>query len=70
MSEVYSPMPRLGTASSKTITKEVLTEYKSGAVYKGQVRGTQRTGHGTFIWSNGSKYEGEYVNNVREGRGQ
>lgn len=61
----FSPLPRLKTAS-KT---EQQIEYSTGAVYSGKVEGQKRIGSGTFYWPNGAKYEGEFLNNERQGQG-
>ena len=60
------PLPRLGTASSRTVKKE----YKSGASYKGQLQGNKRGGSGVFKWPNGAVYDGEFVDNQRHGIGE
>ncbi len=60
------PLPRLGSASSLIVEKE----YKSGATYKGQVKGSKRAGKGTFTWPNGAVYKGEFVENLRHGSGE
>ena len=43
-----------------------------GAVYKGQIRTSNgdRHGYGIQIWPDGRKFEGNWRNNVREGRGK
>ena len=45
-------------------------EYKSGAKYKGEVDNFWKAGWGSFVWPNGSTYEGHFVDNVRHGNGE
>ena len=68
MASNYSPLPRLGTASSTSIDA-VVKEYKSGASFKGHYVNNKRVGHGTFVWPNGAKYVGEFADNLRQGKG-
>ncbi len=60
------PLPRLNTASSRVVEKE----YQSGASYKGAVQSNKRSGKGVFTWPNGSVYDGEFVENMRHGKGE
>ncbi len=67
MSE-YS-LPRLGTAKKKEIQEEVNREFKTGATYKGLLKDNKKVGRGIFTWPNGAKYDGEFMDNAREGTG-
>ena len=49
---------------------EIELSYKSGASFKGQVQGHMKIGRGIFTWPNGARYEGEYSDNVRQGKGE
>ena len=60
------PLPRLGTASTRSVEKE----YRSGANYRGQLQGNKRAGKGIFTWPNGAIYDGEFVDNLRHGTGK
>lgn len=64
-----NPFPRLKTASTKDV-EIYCKEYKSGATYQGPVENHRKVGRGTFIWPNGSKYEGEFLDNARHGKGK
>jgi len=44
--------------------------FRSGAVYTGQWRGKARHGFGIQSWLDGTRYEGEWVDNMAEGRGR
>ena len=43
--------------------------YKSGAIYDGQLVDNVKSGSGTFLWPNGDRYNGEFSNNSRHGYG-
>lgn len=51
-------------------TSQYRREYKSGAVYHGELEGTKKSGKGIFKWPNGACYDGEYVDNARHGYGK
>lgn len=51
-------------------TSQCRREYKSGAVYHGELEGIKKSGRGTFKWPNGACYDGEYVDNTRHGYGK
>ena len=51
-------------------TSQFRREYKSGAVYHGELEGNKRTGKGLFKWPNGACYDGEYMDNMRQGKGK
>lgn len=66
-------MERLNTASSfqgKGDPDLIKVQYKTGAQFQGKVVNHKRIGHGTFVWPNGSKYEGEFMDNLRHGKGK
>lgn len=44
--------------------------YKTGASFFGVVQDYKKIGSGIFIWPDGSKYDGDYVNNLRHGKGR
>lgn len=44
--------------------------YKTGASFTGSVQDYKKIGSGCFIWPDGSKYDGDYVNNLRHGKGK
>ena len=44
--------------------------YKTGASFVGVVQDYKKIGSGVFIWPDGSKYDGDYVNNLRHGKGE
>ena len=59
-------------ASSSCCSLEPLVlalQFKSGAVYEGEMAGGKRSGRGTFSWPSGLQYSGEYVDNKRDGQG-
>ncbi|XP_078381796.1 ankyrin repeat and MYND domain-containing protein 1-like isoform X2 [Oculina patagonica] len=51
-------------------TSQYRREYKSGAVYHGELEGSKKSGRGIFKWPNGACYDGEYVDNTRHGYGK
>ena len=51
-------------------TSQYRREYKSGAVYHGELAGSKKSGKGIFKWPNGACYDGEYVDNTRHGCGK
>lgn len=51
-------------------TSQYRREYKSGAVYHGELEGSKKSGKGIFKWPNGACYDGEYVDNTRHGYGK
>lgn len=51
-------------------TSQYRREYKSGAVYHGELVGSKKSGKGIFKWPNGACYDGEYVDNTRHGYGK
>ncbi|XP_068685368.1 ankyrin repeat and MYND domain-containing protein 1-like [Montipora foliosa] len=51
-------------------TSQCRREYKSGAVYHGEVEGIKKSGRGIFRWPNGACYDGQYVDNTRHGYGK
>lgn len=51
-------------------TSQYRREYKSGAVYHGELLGSKKSGKGIFKWPNGACYDGEYVDNTRHGYGK
>lgn len=51
-------------------TSQYRREYKSGAIYHGELEGTKKSGKGIFKWPNGACYDGEYVDNTRHGYGK
>ena len=61
-------LPKLSNAECEDI--ETYKEYKSGASYEGHLEGNFKAGYGTFTWPNGAQYKGEFVNNVRHGKGR
>lgn len=63
--------PKLQSASFEPLTGdgEVEVSYKSGASFKGQFQGHKKKGRGIFSWPNGARYEGDYLDNNREGSG-
>jgi hypothetical protein len=63
--------PRLQSAVFEPLSGdgEVEVNYKSGASFKGQVQGHKKIGRGIFTWPNNARYEGEFLDNNREGSG-
>lgn len=45
-----------------------MTQYSLRNTYYGNFEYGKRQGHGTFLYANGSKYEGDWHNNVKHGR--
>lgn len=43
--------------------------YLDGDVYRGYWKNNKKHGYGIQIWKNGIKYEGEWCDGMREGRG-
>ncbi|WAR27282.1 ANMY1-like protein, partial [Mya arenaria] len=66
-----SHFPKLQSAKFEPLTGdgEVEVSYRSGASFKGQVEGHRKKGRGIFTWPNGDRYEGDYLDNEREGQG-
>lgn len=44
--------------------------FKSGGVYKGEVKDKKRHGKGKMVWADGSVYEGDWLNGKRTGKGK
>ena len=47
----------------------IKVNYRTGAKFEGKVVDHKKIGHGTFIWPNGCKYEGDFSENLRHGKG-
>ena len=63
-------LPKLQHAKFENAeTDEINVTYKSGAVFKGKVCDHRRIGSGKFVWPNGAQYEGQYQDNLRNGKG-
>ena len=45
-------------------------DFKSGASYEGGLDNGKKCGTGRFTWPNGAWFEGEYVNDIRQGKGR
>ena len=45
-------------------------EFKSGASYEGGLDNGKKCGTGRFAWPNGAWFEGEYTNDMRQGKGE
>lgn len=61
--------PRL-TSSHKKVAKK-LRKFKNGATYEGDWDGNlKRHGFGTYVWADGAKYTGQWINNKAEGHGR
>ena len=60
--------PRLHSARCENV--EITKEYKSGATFQGQIENYKKVGRGVFTWPNGDRYEGEFTDNVRHGKGK
>ena len=45
-------------------------EFKSGASYEGGLDNGKKCGTGRFAWPNGAWFEGEYMNDMRQGKGE
>lgn len=66
-------LPSLKNASSVTrqeAQKDVNVDYKTGAKFIGKIHDYKKIGKGIFIWPSGAKYEGEYCDNLRQGKGE
>ncbi|XP_078613135.1 ankyrin repeat and MYND domain-containing protein 1-like [Branchiostoma floridae x Branchiostoma japonicum] len=59
---------RLRSAKQEEILETSL-DYKSGASFRGNLDGTKRVGKGVFVWPNGDRYVGEFMDNARSGHG-
>jgi hypothetical protein len=44
-----------------------MTQYSLRNTYYGNFEYGKRHGHGTFLYANGSKYEGDWFNNLKHG---
>ena len=44
--------------------------YAASDVYRGQFRSNKRDGHGRYEESNGAYYEGDWKEDVKEGKGE
>ena len=44
-------------------------EFKSGASYEGGIDNGKKCGTGHFSWPNGAWFEGEYMSDMRQGKG-
>ncbi|CAE8581259.1 unnamed protein product, partial [Polarella glacialis] len=51
------------------VRNRVQHQFKSGAVYDGQMIGNVRDGWGTQTWPDGARYQGEWSNNSVSGMG-
>ena len=60
-------LQKLSDASVELIETDI--DYKSGANYKGCIKGIRKAGKGTFTWHDGSQYIGEFLNDQRHGQG-
>ena len=55
---------------------EGLAVYPNGDEYVGKIQDSERVGYGTYTWKaaeeghSGGKYEGEYKNNKKDGKGK
>jgi len=50
---------------------QVVIQYANGEVYKGTLDGKQkRTARGSYYYLNGDSFEGQWANDVREGKGK
>ncbi len=52
-----------------TMVSGRFTYKESGDVYEGEFNHSQRHGEGTYTWSNGNTYTGQFVCNRLEGHG-
>ena len=64
----FFTFPRLKSAKKEVDSNHM--DYKSGATFQGQLAGMKRVGRGGFVWPNGDRYEGDYVDNERHGAGK
>jgi hypothetical protein len=68
-------LPRLQSAQFERLdsateeAEEVEVTYKSGASFKGVVQDHKKSGRGLFSWPNGARYEGQYTDDMRNGKG-
>ena len=71
----YSSNPIQSVSESDIIARveaaenTIIKDYKSGAVYYGQMEGGQPHGYGTYTYDNGDKYVGEWKNGKMHGNG-
>ena len=66
-------MQRLNTASSfqgAGNPQLIKVKYRTGAKFEGKVVDHKKSGRGLFIWPNGSKYDGDFSDNLRHGKGK
>lgn len=57
-------------ASSRCSNQAEHYWYRSGATFEGHVTDYKKTGRGIFTWPNGARYEGDYYENKRNGKGK
>ena len=69
MSTLSEHLPKLSNAEFEKYPEPVEVHYKSGASYTGMVSNHLRCGQGVFKWPNGARYEGQYAENARNGKG-
>jgi hypothetical protein len=53
-----------------TITGEGKVEFFDGRSYQGALRAGRKVGTGTYVWADGQRYSGEWVDDVQQGRGE
>lgn len=56
-------------SSSAASRLEAHLHYKSGAIYDGLLKNSQKTDYGVFLWPNGDIYTGQFYLNLRDGHG-
>lgn len=61
----------LRRASSSAASRlEAHLHYKSGAIYDGLLKNSQKEDYGVFLWPNGDIYTGQFCLNLRNGHGK
>ena len=69
----FIEFPFLRQMENEAISKNLLyVEYKlpDDSYYQGYVQNTSKCGPGVIKWKDGTKYEGEWKDEMRHGKGQ
>ncbi len=45
-------------------------EFSDGSSYEGRLEDGHKVGHGTYIWANGQRYSGNWLNDLPDGEGE
>ena len=57
-------------ARSGAVSGEGKVEFFDGRSYQGALKNGRKTGVGTYMWTDGQRYAGDWVDDVQQGRGE